>query len=330
MTTFPYLELDCICVDRTVIELLPPEIAYRYHALPIATDGNKVTVAMAAPDDQTASCAVQSMIDAPICLIRADEEEIDHCLDEIWPQITEMMTFLFWPLTTGSNRSYNIAKGIARSLQATLTRCECPGKGRDAIDGLYRTIQQKRPDLLIIEADHPSKLCGELSRRKENYLDNICPDLLILPPEPVLPIKKLLLVLPDSRAGCKKAGSWVIRFSHTSNLEVTILPVLPPVPLCYGSFLHHNLASLLVGEDALGKNMRSLSNQFSREKITAKYKIREGDPLNQIRDETSLLDPDLIILPSSPRQSREFWFGSDLAGMLFKCITKPILISYQN
>ena len=330
MTAYPHLELDCICIDNSVMKMLPPEIAYRYHALPVATDGKKVTVAMAAPDDQVASCAIQSVLDTPVCLIQADEEEIDHRLDEIWPQNPTMMKFLFWPLTVESNRSFNIAKGIARSLMANLVRIDCAGKGQDSINVLRKAIHQEKPDLLIVEADHPSRLCKELASRKKENVGTRLPDLLILPSNPTLPIKKLLLVLPDSGSGSEKAASWIIRLSQSSKVDVTILPVLPPVPLCYGSFLHHNLASLLAGSDTLGINMRSISNQFSRENISANYKLRAGDPFNQIRDEITFLDPDLIIMPSSRQQSREFWFCTDLAGMLFKCITKPILITNPN
>ena len=330
MTEYPYLALDCIHTDLAVMKLLPPEIAFRYHALPVATDGNKVTVAMAAPDDQAASSAIQSVIDAPVCLIQADEEDIDHRLDEIWPQILKKMNFLFWPLTAESNRSYNIAKGIARSLKANLVRIDCPGEGQDSIIGLRRAIHQEEPDLLIVKADHPSKLCRELSSRKGKNAEIGLPDLLILLPDPTLPIKKLLKVLPDSGSGCEKAASWVIRLSQTCRLNVTILPILPPIPLCYGSFLYHNLVSLFAGSDPLGINMRSISNQFSRNNISANYILRDGDPLNQIRDEIAFFNPDLIILPASPRQGRDFWFSTDLAGMLFKCITKPILITQQN
>ena len=307
--------------------MLPREIAYRYHALPVATDGKKVTVAMAAPDDQVASCAIQSILDSPVCLIQADEEDINHHLDQVWPQNPTVMKFLFWPLTAESNRSFNIAKGIARSLLANLVRIDCPGNGQDSIIGLRKAIHQEKPDLLIVEANHPSRLCRELSSRKEKKGVALLPDLLILPSDPNLPINKLLLVLPDSGSGSDKAASWVIRFSESSMVDVTILPILPPVPLCYGSFLQHNLASLLAGSDTLGLNMRSITNQFSRENISANFKLREGNPFNQVRDEISLSDPDLIILPSSPHKGREFLFGTDLAGMLFKSISKPILIT---
>lgn len=189
---------------------------------------------------------------------------------------------------------------------------------------------QEEPDLLIFEADHPSKLCRELSGWKENDLETGHPDLLILPPEPTLPIKKLLVVLPDNGSGCEKAGSWIIRLSQSRRIDVTILPVLPPIPLCYGTFLRHNLAALLAGSDDLGKNLRLLSSRISRENVTANYKLREGEAINQIRNEISTLDPDLIIMPSGPQQGWASWFCSDLAGVLFKWMTKPILILNQN
>jgi len=329
MATYPFIELECIRMDRKIVKLLPPEIAYRYHALPVATDGNKITVAMATPDDQAASCAVQSVINAPICLIRADLEEIDHRLDEVWPKNFEKMKFLFWPLTNESNRSYNIAKGIARSFQATLVRIEYPGKGQDSINKLLGAIKLEKPDLLVAMADNPSKLYRELASWKKRNIDATHPDLLILPSKPTLPIKNLLLVLPDSGTGCKKAGYWITRLSQSRKIDVTILPVLPPIPLCYGSFLRHNLATIMEGSDPLGNNMRVLSSQISRKNISADYKLREGDPFDQIRDEISTLDPDLIIMTSNPHQARDSWFCTDISGMLFKCIAKPILMTNQ-
>lgn len=330
MTTYPYLELDCIYIDNSVMKMLPPEIAYRYHALPVATDGKKVTVAMAAPGDQVASRAVKAVIGAPVCLIQADVEEIDNRLTEVWPDNTPPLKFLFWPQTKETNRSYNIAKGIARSLQSNLVRIECPGMGKESLVGLQEAIQQEQPDLLILEANHPSKLCNELTGRKLSKVETRRPDLLFLPPKSNLPLKKLLLVLPNNADGFAEASFWVLRLSQTIRVDVTILPVLPPVPLCYGSFLQHSLGSLLEGNDPLGKNMRLLSKQFSRESISAHYKLREGDPFNQIRDEIIISDPDLIIMPATPRQGREYWFCTDLAGILFKCLTKPILITQQN
>ena len=46
-----YLTLDELTADRELARRLPPDLAWRYHALPLAEDNGRVTVAMADPDD---------------------------------------------------------------------------------------------------------------------------------------------------------------------------------------------------------------------------------------------------------------------------------------
>ena len=54
MAMASFLELGLVKSYKSVMRLIPPEIAYRYHALPVATDGNMITVAMAVPEDSQA------------------------------------------------------------------------------------------------------------------------------------------------------------------------------------------------------------------------------------------------------------------------------------
>ncbi|MGB2964542.1 MAG: hypothetical protein WBB69_11220 [Anaerolineales bacterium] len=44
--TIPFLHLDFIKIDHQLMRQLPPEVAYRYQALPIATDGRQITIAI--------------------------------------------------------------------------------------------------------------------------------------------------------------------------------------------------------------------------------------------------------------------------------------------
>ncbi len=59
-------------------------IALRYHALPVATDGNQITIAMASPEDIAAANAVASAVNLPIYLVQADQKKIDQWLSKIW------------------------------------------------------------------------------------------------------------------------------------------------------------------------------------------------------------------------------------------------------
>ena len=79
-----YLHLDRIKTDPQLMRLLPSKIALRYHALPVATDGNQITIAMASPEDIAAADAVSSAIGVSTCFVQADPKKIDQCLSKIW------------------------------------------------------------------------------------------------------------------------------------------------------------------------------------------------------------------------------------------------------
>ena len=124
--------------------------------------------------------------------------------------------------------------------------------------------------------------------------------------------------------------SWTEKLAGPGKIEVTVLPVLPPVPLCYGSFLHHNLDAILAGSDQMGIKMHQVANRFTGENIQGVYKLREGDPVTQIRDEIYTSQPDLIIMPSCLTQRCNTWLNADLPGMLFKTLTIPMLLTSEN
>ena len=53
-----YLTLDKLVVDPRLARRLPPVLAFRYHALPVAKDNDHITVVMANPGDRTACEAI--------------------------------------------------------------------------------------------------------------------------------------------------------------------------------------------------------------------------------------------------------------------------------
>jgi len=100
MSTIPFLHLDCIETEQYLMKLLPIEVATRYQAVPVSTDGNRVTVAMASPKDSIACAAVTSALGRPVCLVQADPQKIDQRLAELWQQNpAPRLRILLWPPT---------------------------------------------------------------------------------------------------------------------------------------------------------------------------------------------------------------------------------------
>lgn len=324
MIAYPTIDLDQIEIDQKVGHLLPAEIAYRYHALPVASDGDHVTVAMAAPEDSTACRVVKSMIEAPVFLIQADLDEIDYLLHQLWPQETGGLKFLFWSSEENSSQAYIITKGIARPLRAEVEKIECACDGSENIDDLIACLRQSDPDLFVFQTEKPFKFLRMLTKRID---PGDIPEFLVLPPDPYLPIHNLLL-LAEGKLGTKAGVNWALRMSEIDRVKVSLLPVLPPTPPCYGSLLKHDLAVILAGNDPLGKDLRSQSKRLREREIDVVCMIREGDSYDQIRDEIHSFCPDLIILPAITPKGKVEWAAIDVLKILYKNINKPILITH--
>lgn len=79
-----YLTIDELAVDPTIARRLPPDLAWRCHALPLAEDNGRITVAMADPDNAEAREAVVAVLGPRSCVVKGSALAIDERLAEIW------------------------------------------------------------------------------------------------------------------------------------------------------------------------------------------------------------------------------------------------------
>lgn len=324
MSTF--LEIGMLKADSSVMRLLPPEIAYRYQALPVAADGDHITVAMAEPEDQRASQAIQAVIGHPICFIHADPELIENQLHHLWLTSAPHPRLMTWfPEQDEYLKSFT--GYLAQLLVATLDETFLLPASLKELCG---AIHAHQPDLLAFQASHPSRVIRRILREAADPERPQLSSFMAVPPRPIWPIKRILLVLPDSKTKSDLAVSWTEKLAGPGNISVTVLPVLPQVPLCYGSFLHNNLDAILAGTDQLGVKLRQIAKRFRGENIRGVCKLRDGDPVTQIRDEINTSQPDLIIMPYCLHPGCKTWLNADLPGMLFKTHTIPLLLTSEK
>jgi hypothetical protein len=107
-------------------------------------------------------------------------------------------------------------------------------------------------------------------------------------------LEELLVVLADSDSFSETAIDWVGKFAQASGARVTILVILPPIPLVFGRFLQYSIPGLFQSNDSLGKKVRWIADHFSDQGIKGTFKIREGEPEYQLRSEVFNSDPDVI------------------------------------
>lgn len=329
MTAVSYMRLDHINPNLQLIKLLPPEVARRCHALPVATDGNMITVAMASPDDMVASTEVASAIGAPVCLVQADPKEIDKCLDNIWPQSStpKLRLFVWSPSSDAETSLLSYSQGLAELLDANLYHIEIPWKGEQTLVNLVLAAEQNYPDLIIFQVPSPLSFTGLLIDSSTQKLIDRLPASLIVMHKPRWPLTKILLVLPDSGSSSLSAIEWTVLSAQYSRAAVTILPLLPPIPIMYGSRIKHSLSALLTSDIPLSRGLRSVSCRLAELGIEGHIKLRDGLPLDQLRNEVFATDPDLIIIASDSPHFLSRWVTGELVRPLLGLANRPLLIA---
>jgi hypothetical protein len=91
--------------------------------------------------------------------------------------------------------------------------------------------------------------------------------------------------------------------------------------------IQHNFQAILTSKDPMGQKMRWISQRFSEEKINGVFKLRDGEPLDQLRNEILASDPDLVVVGAEHRNCLWRWVTGGLVTPLLGWANRPILIS---
>jgi hypothetical protein len=81
---YPLLSLSQISIDPELARRLSRRFAYYHLVLPIAQDEDKITVAMAHPDNQRVVEVISATMGTAITPVRSRPDDIRRLLDAIW------------------------------------------------------------------------------------------------------------------------------------------------------------------------------------------------------------------------------------------------------
>lgn len=335
LRTSAYLALDegialgSCSANPQLARRLPPDLALRFHALPLAEDHGRVTVVMADPEDIVAREAVVSVLGPRSCVIQGDAMAIDAVLDQIWGRQTnpplDLVICAAQESVSDQVRDYALAWGTL--LGAHVGYLETTG---DA-EALAREGAGAKHDLLIVEeAKHPliewlqthAAPAGGPDRRH-------APPLAVLVARcPRWPLKRMLLIIQGARVD-DAAVEWVVRLARASSSAVTVLAVVPPLPAMYKglSRMGQGLPALLATDTALGRGMRQVARQLVAWEIDGTLRLRQGVPDLQIRREVIEVDPDLVVVGTRPCARSVRRLAGDLVQPLVRWADRPVLVA---
>jgi nucleotide-binding universal stress UspA family protein len=317
-----HLTLDTLVVNPKLARRLPPVLARRYHALPVAEDRGRLTVVMADPEDATARQAILAALGAPPCLVRGDSTAIDALLEAIWTDPNPDSPTLLVCSGDGPDGEalWAYAQTLGGLLGATVHQAAPAG-----VEALVEDTDRPTHDLIILggpASGLAERLLFALDKRQVTS-----PSFLVAQ-RPRWPLQRILLVIQGGEVD-EAAVDWTVRLARESGAAVTVLVVVPPVPAMYRGLtrMQQGLAAVLAADTPLGAQVRQVARRLVDWEIDGTLRLREGAPDWQIHEEVAEGDYDLLVVAAQPqgRWTRRLW--GDLVCRLLHCVDRPILIA---
>jgi nucleotide-binding universal stress UspA family protein len=325
-----HLTLDDLTVNPRLARRLPPAVACRCHALPVAEENGHITVVMADPDDAVAREAIANALGAPSSVVGGDSATIDALLTEVWPEVLqgsprllvcahaspiadEVLTF---------SRALGSLLGAHVSYFSPLVEddANCEAVARVAEQSGYSLVIWGEPDQSLGQR----LLTGAAHRKATKRVT--CS--LLVARRPRWPLRSMLLIVRGEETD-NVATDWVVRLARPSRAVVTVLTVVPPVPAMYNGYarMRQGLDTLLTTDTALGKHMRWVAQWLVEWELEVTLRLRQGAPDQEIRREVTQGDYDLIALADQPRSKWRRWLVGDWVTSLLSWAERPVLIA---
>ena len=292
-----YLSLDQLTPNPKLARRLPAELAWRFHALPLAEDHGIITVAMAHPDDDAAREAILAALGPSACVVQGDPEAIDALLSEIWGAKTDAMSLA---VCAGEGPIHAEVEGYAARLGELL---EAPVSAIPDREGLIAWLGQEGggQKRLLLTALEPSLLSWLLLGAGEGELPlPHSPVAALVVQRPRWPIRRILLVTSGERRE-QAVVDWVLPLARHSQATVTVLAVVAPHPgPDWQDSPRYSLPALLTAETPLARRIHQIAQYLADWGLDTALRLRQGPPDGQLSREWAERDYDLIVMAVWP------------------------------
>lgn len=320
-----YLSTQYLKADRKLFNNLPIETARRYRLLPVAREGDRITIAMADPGDQVARQVISQVFGDLAYIVQADSKSIDYTLALVEPEIPthqQGTRLFFWQATQQPNEILAYVQKFAKLFHGeVILPAQSPND--NTLDVLVNEIKNAPIDMLVMDAH-------TLPIRETKLIDAI-PISILFTHTPYWPIKQILLVL-SNEPNDDFTLDWALQLAYASQASLTVLPVLAPVPHLYapGSKMQNSLSQLLTSNWPLSERMRAVAQQIVALNIDGVFHLRLETPQRQISDEIAEGKYDLVILAAAQQNLYRRLLVTDLVSPLLGWIDCPVLVAKSS
>jgi len=290
VTTIPYISLKDLEIDTMLARLLPRRLAYYHVAVPLAADGDQISVAIARADAPTNPAVIdmfETLLGASIVLVYADPVEIRGVLDRVWQAVQRPTpTILTWGSSEQrANTAFDIGNALGQVFSARVTNA-----WGDDLEALALLTQHDLYMLTIVSAPISPELLA-LVRKAGTPL------LLLSGARSSYSLASFSRILLSLRGHSPdlSALTLTIPLASASDSEVTALSVSGDSTIGISSRF---LASLLDPDQEPAQHLLQCADQLVQAGIRGNLKLCQGNPIQQIASEFSQGQYGVLIITS--------------------------------
>jgi nucleotide-binding universal stress UspA family protein len=316
-----FLTLTDLHYDRALLDRLPPDLLQRYHALPVAEDNGRITVAMADPSDRAAREGIIAAlapaagdVDGPsrVYIVQGDRAAIDAILAQIRPGTRGADSgYLLHVQATGagSGQDASLAYGeaLARLLGLRLISAAAASQG----------AHPGAPVLAVV----PWTGVPDVSQLLAASAAGV-PGALLIARQPHWPLRRLLAVIRGEEVDAATVD-WVIRLAEPSGAAVTVLAVVPPSAAPRAA---EGMPALLTARTTLGRRTRQAAQRLAALQAEGRLHLCQGAAEVEIERELREAAYDLLIVGTKAEARTAYWRAGQLIEALLQHSTCPMLI----
>lgn len=278
MTMRPLLDLKQITIDSAMVGRIPYGMALYYMALPLAYEEDCASVVIAHPENDMALTRLRDLLGMEVVSVRGERNAIYAALQQFHPNHTlPMPKILAWTAPTATVDGVRDLASLFGT--ATATEVTMPVTSNANWESLLATVSNDRYSLAVIPAYEANT--HQLLRWASSPI--------LLAGEEIRPVKRILIVLRGYSSD-DYALEWLIPLLRHTGAAVTLIPILDSAL--------GQMHQMLNGKGSWREHMRNCLQQLGTNGVHAHLKLREGNPVEKIANETGDGDYDLLVIPA--------------------------------
>ena len=276
------LDLTTIAIDHRLLERAPLSLCQYHQVLPLAREGDRVSVAMVYPHNATVLAMLTELFDAQIVPVQSSATALQATFATLAPTATLDLPHILLHATEADNDSFltRAANALAAEEATECVRLDAPEIGASA---MLAAAGATRCRLVAMPMPAPSE-CATIVLRSTTSV--------LLATTDYAPLRHLLVVLRGLGADIR-ALAWSAALAASEAAEVTLL-VLTDAE-------RYDLHDLLDETTEPGRHLADAVNIVTARGVEPILRIRRGESIHQIVAELAARHDEMLVLSAESR-----------------------------